>query len=245
VWQNIAMLKIFCLLAISISFPLAHGVELDFFSQTVHLKKFNNIVTQNRFRVLQNNSQYDLYAGIWWDEDQRTNDREAFTDSQFSPLIGVQSRVYGNEWIYSRLFLEGRQINRLGDFPDDRERATYDIRAGLIGSGLKSWDLFFFENYYAFFYTRLYGERFIFQGWSKQGMRFLNHFDVFNEFLGDTFDLTRDTDSTFDARPGIRLEYRMSGLTIQLLHQWIYHFSNIELSGRSEQRSTLVIAAEI
>jgi len=125
------------------------------------------------------------------------------------------------------------------------DTATYDVRGGLVGYGYQSWNSFFFENYYAFFYTRLYGERFIFQGWSKKGIRVLNHLDLFNEFLADTFDLTRDTDSTFDARPGVRLEYRMKGAVIQLLHQWIYHFSNIKFSGRSEQRSTLVLAAEI
>lgn len=239
------MVKIFYLwLVLSYSF-LAHGVDLDFFSQTVHLKKFNNIVTQNRLRLLQRNTQYDFFAGIWWDDDQRTNKKEAYTDSQFTPLLGVQSQIFGNNWMYSRLFLEGRQVNRLGSFPDDRPRATYDVRTGVVGYGLQNLNVFFFENYYAFFYTRLYGERFIFQGWSKQGIRILNHFDFFNEFLADTFDLTRDTDSTFDARPGVRFEYRMKGLTIQILHQWIYHFSNIKFSGRSEQRSTLVLAAEI
>ena len=239
------MLKIICLTFFMALTSLVHGVSLDFFSQTVHLEKFNNIVTQSRLRLLQKHTQFDLYAGIWWDDDQRTNKKEAYTDSQFTPLVGVQSQIYGNAWMYSRLFLEGRQVNRLGDFPDDRPRATYDVRGGLIGYGFKSWDALFFENYYAFFYTRLYGERFIFQGWSKQGVRVLNHLDFFNEFLGDTFDLTRDTDSTFDARPGVRLEYRMSGFTVQLLHQWIYHFSNLEFSGRSEQRSTLVLAAEV
>lgn len=238
-----SMFKFFCLCMVFLTSFVAHGVELDFFSQTVNLKKFQNIVTQNRLRVLESKENLDLYLGLWWDDDQRTNKKEAYTDSQFSPLVGIQSKLLGNSWMYSRAFFEGRQVNRLGDFPDDRARATYDLRAGLLGYGFKNWDAFFFENYYAFFYTRLYGERFILQGWSKQGLRFFEHFDLFNEFLVDTFDLTRDTDSTFDLRPGLRVEYRMKNFTVQLLHQWIHHFSNIKFSGRNEQRSTLVLAA--
>lgn len=226
-----------------ISLPI-WGISYDFYSQTVSLYKFNNVVTQNRMRALSERSHYELYAGIWWDDDQRTGKKEAFTDAQISPLVGIQSKLFGNNWMYSRAFAEGRQINRLGPFPDDRKMQSYDVRVGFIGYGLQEYQNIFVENYYAFFYTRLYGDRLILQGWSKQGIKF-GRLSFFNELMIDTFDFTRDSDASFDARPGIRFEYRLSNFTLQLLHQWIYHFSNIRFSGRNEQRSTLVIAFQI
>lgn len=213
----------------------------EVYSQTVFLKKFDNVVTQNRVIALNSFEDFQFYGGLWWEGDQKTGPKEAFTDSQLSPLAGIQSRLVGSDWLYSRLFFEGRFVHRTTSFPDDRERSAYEVRAGALGYGLwESEKKLFLENYYALFYTRLYGDRLIFQGWSKQGARIGKHFDIFNEVFVDTFDLTRDSDASFDLRPGLRASWRFSQGTVQLMHQWLHHFSNLEFSGRNEQRTTLV-----
>ena len=214
----------------------------EIYSQTTYLHKYKNPITQNKFVLSNEFMNHEVYLGAWLDYDDKSGSQETFTDAQFSPLAGIQSFVFGNEWLYSRYFIEGRYVERLKDSSDDRIKQTYDLRAGLIGYGFKGFkeDLFF-ENYYSLFFTRLYGEKVIFQGWSKQGIRLFKHFDLYNEIFGDTFDQTRDRDGTLDLRPGARISWNFHNGTIQLLHQWLYHFTNLEFAGRNEERSTLVV----
>ena len=214
----------------------------EIFSQSVYLHRFGNPVTQNRVIVAKESQRFDVYLGAWFEHDSKSNADVTYTDSQISPLVGIRSRSLGNEWMFSRFFAETRLVHRTRSFFDDRARTTYEVRGGLLGYGMKLWnDTFFLENYYSAFYTRLYNDRFIFQGWARQGLRFVKHLEFFNEFFLDTFDLTRDTDSSFDLRPGVRLRYDFAGGGIQLIHQRIHHFSNLEFSGRNESRTSLVV----
>lgn len=219
----------------------ARALENEIYSQTVYLHKFKNPITQNKLTLTKTLQLVDIYGGFWVDHDRKTNGNEGFTDAQVSPLLGVRSKSVGNEWMYSRIFLEGRFVHRTKSFPDERIRNTYEARGGLLGYGFKEFPSHFFvENYYAAFFSRLYGEKFIVQGWARQGYRFYKHFDLFNEIFADTFDQTRDRDGTLDLRPGARLIWNFSIGSVQLIHQQLYHFANTAFAGRSEGRSTLV-----
>lgn len=216
--------------------------EGEFYSQTVYLHKFDNPITQNKLSLTKSLQNYDLYGGLWFDTDQKTDADEAFTDAQVSPLVGMRSKVFGPDWLWSRLTLEARLVHRIKSFPDDRARTTYEFRPGILGYGIKRFsNPVFIENYYAAFYSQLYGKKLIVQGWGRQGLRFYEHFDLFNEVFVDTFDQTRDRDGTLDLRPGGRLLWQFRGGSVQLLHQFLYHFTNLEFAGRSEARSTLVV----
>lgn len=231
-------------LFVSLIFIVSNGWALDveFYSQTVYLHKFHNPITQNRLILRKTFQTWDIYGGLWLDQDRKTNKDASFTDSQVSPLLGIHSHVYGLPWLYSRFFLEGRWVNRTESFPDKRMKSTYELQGGLIGYGLLRLNSsFFLEQYYAAFFSRLYGEKFIFQGWSKQGFRFWNRLDFFNEVFVDTFDQTRDRDGTLDLRPGVRVLHHFKEGSIQLMHQSVYHFTNINFAGRSEGRTTFVL----
>lgn len=232
------------ILILSILFipTLGYSWRGEIYSQTTYLHKYKNPISQNKISFLNECFKHECYVGAWLDFDEKTGPKNVYTDSQFSPLAGIQSSIFGNEWLYSRYFLEGRYVQRLEAFTDDRVKQTYDLRAGFLGYGLKKFngDLFL-ENYYALFFTRLYNEKIILQGWSKQGIRLFDHFDLYNEIFGDTFDQTRDRHGTLDLRPGVRAVWGFKGGTVQLLHQWLYHFTNLEFAGRSEERSTLVV----
>ncbi len=224
----------------------AYGADYstELYSQSVYLHRFKNPITQNRLNVVRSSqdSHIEPYAGIWWDHDRKTNGNEAYTDAQIAPYIGVRSKTWGPDFLTSRIFSEGRFVHRTKAFPDDRARSTYELRGGLIGYGLKDFmNPLFIENYYAFFYTRLYENRFIFQGWLRQGVRLKWDFDFFNEIFFDTFDQTRGRDATLDLRPGLRYQKRFASGSVQLLHQRLYHFSNLDFSGRNESRTTLVL----
>jgi hypothetical protein len=213
----------------------------EFYSQSVYLHRFGNPVTQNRVIVAKEMKSYDVYLGAWFEHDSKSDGDVTYTDSQISPLIGIRSSAMGNEWMFSRFFAETRLVHRTRSFFDDRERTTFEARGGLLGYGMKMWDeSLFLENYYSAFYTRLYNDRFIFQGWARQGIRLVKHLEFFNEIFLDTFDFTRDADSTFDLRPGVRLRYDFAGGGVQLIHQRLHHFSNLEFSGRNESRTSLV-----
>lgn len=223
-------------------FSEAKAMNYELYSQTTYLHKFSDPITQNKFVISDERLGHEIYGGFYLDFDSKTNSEEGYTDAQIAPLVGVQSKIFGNEWLYSRYFLEGRFVHRLKAFPDDRARSTYDLRAGLLGYGLKELgSRFFLENYYAAFYTRLYGEKVILQGWTRQGLKIVSNLEVFNEFFGDTFDQTRDREGTFDLRPGARLVWRFQGGSVQLIHQWLYHMSNVDVSGRNEERSSLIL----
>jgi len=216
--------------------------QREFYSQNVYLHKYKNLVTQNLLTISKDAGVLETYGGVWFEHDDKTDAKESYVDAQISPLVGLRSKVFGNEWMYSRIFAETRLVHRTKPFPDERARTTYEARGGVVGYGLKLWDSpFFLENYYSLFYTRLYGDRIIFQGWARQGLRFLKHFEVLNEFFVDTFDLTRDSDATYDLRPGIRFRYDFKGGSFQLIHQRLHHFSNLSFSGRNESRSTAVL----
>lgn len=214
----------------------------EFYSQNVYLHKYKNMVSQNLLTLAKDLGELETYGGLWFEHDDKTDAKESYVDAQVSPLLGLRSKVFGNEWMYSRAFTEGRLVHRTKPFPDDRVRTTYEARAGIVGYGLKLWDSpFFLENYYSLFYTRLYGDRIIFQGWARQGLRFFKHWEILNEFFVDTFDFTRDSDATYDLRPGVRFRYDFKGGSLQLIHQRLHHFSNLSFSGRNESRTTLVI----
>lgn len=229
-------LIIFALLKLYCNEAQAH----EFYSQTVYLHKFDNPITQNRLLLVKPWQKVEIFGGGWLDYDQKTDSDEAYTDAQFSPMAGARSLVLGPNWLLSRAFAEARYVYRIKSFPDERPKETYDFRVGLMGYGFQDFSPLFLEHYYALFYTRLYGERVIFQGWTKEGFRFFKNWDVFNEFFVDTFDLTRDNDPTFDLRPGARYTYFFHGGSAQLVHQFLYHFTNLEFSGRSEQRTALI-----
>lgn len=214
----------------------------ELFSQNVYLHKYNNPITQDQLTVYYKLKHFESYGGVWFETDKKSDAEVTYTDAQISPLLGLRSHVFGNDWILNRLFAETRLIHRTKPFFDDRVRTTYEIRGGILGYGDKRFkNSFFFENYYAFFYTRLYGERGIFQGWARQGYALHKHFEIINEIFADTFDLTRDNDATFDWRPGARLRLDLDRGTFQLIYQRLYHFSNVDISGRNESRTTLVI----
>lgn len=213
----------------------------ELYSQTVYLHRFGNPITQNRLIVVRDHGSYwQPYTGLWLDHDNKTNGSEAYTDAQIAPLLGVQTVTFGPSWLMSRGFTEARLVHRTKSFPDNRDRTTYEFRSGLLGYGLYDLKPIFLEQYYALFYTRLYGSRIIAQGWFRQGYQFWKYFDFFNEVFFDTFDQTRGRDGTLDLRPGVRLIWKMESGTMQLLHQRLHHFTNLNFSGRNESRSTLV-----
>lgn len=220
----------------------AFSIEGDFYSQTIYLHKYKNPITQNKAILKQKTSSFEFYVGAFIDHDRKTGADEVYTDAQISPLVGIQSNVLDWKILYNRFFLESRYIHRTKSFTDDRPKEEYEIRFGLIGHRLLPINEFFFvENYYAYFFTRMYDERFIFQGWARQGLR-LGFFDVFSEVFWDTFDQTRGRDGTLDWRPGARVNYTYKSFHTQLIHQWLHHFSNLDFSGRNEHRTTLVLS---
>jgi hypothetical protein len=161
-----------------------------------------------------------------------------------SIIIGAKTNPYGQDIVPTRLFVEFRAVMRTEEFPDGRQRFTGEARAGLLGYDKLNFTSFvFIEHYYALFYTHLYNSRVIFQGWSKQGINYKS-FDVFNEFFADTFDFTRGQDATVDLRPGVRWSLRGEMYTLQLMHQYLYHFSNLNFAGRNEHRSTMVLGLQ-
>lgn len=218
--------------------------QSESFVQGVHLHKFDNTILQGFVHTQREHSWGMAYVGAWFDQDQKTTGQGVFTDSQVSPLIGLKSQLLAEQFVPSRLFVEIRAVLRTEAFPDQRDRFAGEARGGLLGyDRLNPTSYLFFEHYYALFYTHLYNSRVIFQGWSKQGVSFGN-WDLFNEIFVDTFDFTRGQDATTDLRPGVRWSLRREKFTLQLLHQYLHHFSNLNFAGRSEQRSTLVFGVQ-
>ncbi|HLW56093.1 MAG TPA: hypothetical protein VKY27_01835 [Bacteriovoracaceae bacterium] len=219
-----------------------YSYEVDIYSQTIYLHKYNNPITQNKVSLKKRIANLEYYVGAFIDHDKKTDADEVYTDAQVSPLLGVQSPILNWKILYNRFFLETRYIHRTKSFTDDRPKEEYEVRFGLMGHRLLVLkEHLMLENYYAYFYSRMYDERFIFQGWSRQGLRVKN-FDIFSEIFWDTFDQTRSQDATFDWRPGLRFHYTYKNVHVQLIHQWLHHFSNLDFAGRNEQRSTLVLA---
>lgn len=218
------------------------SINGDFYSQTIYLHKYKNPISQNKITIKKKLFQTEVFTGLYIDQDRKTNVSETFTDAQVSPLAGIQSHVFGPSWLYSRAFIEGRFVYRTVSFTDARPRETYEIRSGLLGYGIKVFPTnIFLENYYSLFFTRLYGEKVISQGWARQGYRIIGNFEILNEVFFDSFDQTRDRDGTFDLRPGLRYIFKLPQGSLQLLHQYLHHFTNLEFSGRNEHRSSLVI----
>ncbi len=214
------------------------------FMQAVHLHKFDNTIVQGFVHTQREHSWGAPYFGVWVDQDQKTSGQGVFTDSQVSPLMGVKTIPYVQDILPTRLFAEFRAVVRTEDFPDKRQRFTGEARTGLIGyDKLNVTSFVFFEHYYSLFYTHLYNSRVILQGWSKQGINY-DSWDIFNEVFFDTFDFTRGQDATFDLRPGVRWSLRGEKFTLQLMHQYLHHFSNLNFAGRSEQRSSLVVGIQ-
>lgn len=214
----------------------------ELFMQTVHLHKFHDTIAQGFVHTGKDVGQLRVYGGVWFDQDTKTGRKEAFTDAQISPLAGVRSQLFFEKWLPSRAFGEFRFVQRTVNFPDKRTHQDWEARAGFLGYDFVSFNSpFFLEHYYALFYTRIYGGRILLQGWQRQGLRFWEHFDVFNDVMVDTFDQTRGRDGTLDLRPGVRLFWRGQVTSVQLLHQYVHHFANIAFAGRNEHRTTLVL----
>ncbi len=218
--------------------------QTESFMQGVHLHKFDNTILQGFVHTQRVHSWGVPYVGVWFDQDQKTAGRGVFTDSQVAPLIGLKSKVYAQDILPTRVFAELRAVVRTEAFPDNRQRFTGEARGGLLGyDKFNPTSYFFLEHYYSLFYTHLYNSRVIFQGWSKQGFNY-GSWDLFNEVFADTFDFTRGQDATVDLRPGVRWSLRGEKFTLQLMHQYLHHFSNLNFAGRSEQRSTLVLGLQ-
>jgi hypothetical protein len=228
------------LLLVFFASPLFAQWRSESFVQSVHLHKFNNTIIQGFVHTQRDHSWGTPYVGVWFDQDQKTAGDGVFTDSQVAPLVGVKSNLYFFDILPTKFFFETRAVIRTEDFPDGRDRSAVELRPGLLGyDRIEFKSAFFLEHYYALFYTHLYSGRVIFQGWSKQGFSYMS-FDLFNEVFADTFDFTRGQDATVDLRPGIRWTYRFKTSTFQLIHQQLYHFSNLAFAGRNEARSSVI-----
>lgn len=214
------------------------------FIQAVHLHKFDNTIVQGFVHTQREHSWGAPYVGVWFDQDQKTAADGVFTDSQVAPVLGVKTTPFAMTVLPTRFFAELRGVVRTEDFPDDRDRSAIEGRLGALGyDKILFQHPLFLEHYYALFYTHLYGSRVILQGWSKQGVSYKS-FDLFNEVFVDTFDFTRGQDATIDLRPGLRWTYQRKGFTLQALHQYLYHFSNLSFAGRNEHRTTLVVGLQ-
>lgn len=212
------------------------------FFQVVHLHKFDDTILQGFVHTGKDVGPVRVYGGVWIDQDTKTGKKEAYTDAQVSPLLGAKGPLWLKNILPSRAFTELRYVQRTVTFPDERPHSDWEARAGLLGYDFVPFKSpFFLEHYYALFYSRMYDDRLLLQGWTRQGLRFAEHFDVFNEFLADTFDQSRGQDATVDLRPGVRLHWRQGTFSAAVLHQYIHHFSNLAFAGRSEQRTTLVV----
>ena len=230
------MIKI--ILAVLLFTSVAHGkLTTSFYHQSVYLEKYTDLINQGQFKVLKSHEHYDLYLGLNYDFDNKSDKTVTYTDQQINPLIGMQSKVY---W-YSKLFSEYRGVYRQGEFFDDRTKTTNDLRVGVLGYNKINYDKAFQEFYYVIFYSSLYNDQVILQGWHKHGLM-LNGFDLFNELYVDSFDITKSRQFTTDLRPGVRFSKRFSQSSIQLLFQRLIP---IDQSGRSnESRATLVYYIE-
>jgi hypothetical protein len=240
---SVSFKKLILIIVVSFISPSQASWKSESFFQVVHLHKFDNTIVQGFIHAQKPWAQGEFYLGAWIDQDQKTGMKEVYTDAQVAPLVGFRSQVLASKWLPSRWFAEGRALLRTEDFPDQRARGDWELRFGLLGYDLLEKQKFFLEHYYAAFYTRLYGDRVIFQGWSRQGISYKS-FDLFHEFFLDTFDFTRDQDATFDLRPGIRWSYRKEAMTLQLIHQYLHHLSNLKFAGRNEHRTSLVFARQ-
>jgi hypothetical protein len=221
--------------------PLLAQWRSESFIQSVHLHKFDNTIIQGFVHTQKEFTWGTPYVGMWIDQDKKTAADGVFTDSQVAPLIGIKSHLYFVNILPTKFFIETRAVLRTEEFPDGRDRGAIELRPGLLGyDKIDFKSAFFLEHYYALFYTQLYDSRIIFQGWSKQGLSYKS-FDLFNEVFADTFDFTRGQDATVDLRPGIRWTYRFQEFAFQLIHQQLYHFSNLAFAGRSEARSSAII----
>lgn len=217
------------------AFQVQANIQVSFYGQSVHLARYENIITQGFLRLDNQKQGFDLYAGIYYDNDTSSDEKITYTDKQASPFLGIQSKLILKT---SRFYAEVRDVNRLGEFPDDREINTYELRPGLLGYNRTFYSNFFTEWYYNLFYSKLYDEKFIFQGWHKNGIK-LGWLHFFNEILADSFDFTKQEQFTVDARPGLRMEYQSNKILIQLMSQYLIP---IDHSGRQKEiRSTLVL----
>ena len=229
------------------TFNLASGnsgsPRVSLYAQDVYLEKYENNIFQGILRIDFFQDNFDYYVGLYYDDDTKSNGQITYTDQQISPLIGIQSKLLFPSFP-TRLFIEARDVNRIGSFPDNRAQQDNEVRIGSLGYNFTNFGKtnFFNEYYYALFYSHLYDQKILVQGWDKIGYRLSSdyyHLDLFNELLGDSFDLTKQEQMTADFRPGMRLQMVKRHLNVQLLLQ---HLIPIDESGRpNENRATLVL----
>jgi hypothetical protein len=211
-------------------------IGLSYYHQMVHLGNSGNTISQGLFRVNFQSDYYRLYAGLYLDTDTQSNNDITFTDQQVSPLVGIESKVK----IYSRLYAEVRDINRVGEFPDNRASQTDELRFGAIGYNYEIYNsLIFTEWYYNVFFSHLYDDKFIIQFWHKHGFSYGN-LSLFNELLVDSFDLTSDASSVKDFRPGLR--YKYSGNSHYSIQFLIQHTIPIDEKDRKQETRGSLIA---
>lgn len=232
--RTVKMLKIIGFLLI-----LTNSARADFkaslYHQSVNIPKYENVISQGFLRLDYQEESYDIYGALYYDTDTQSDKDQTYTDKQISPALGIQSKILV---FNSRVYGEIRDVNRQGKFSDERSNKDSEARFGAIGYDMKSYSSLFTEWYYNLFYSKLYDDQIILQAWHKHGFTY-KYFSVFNEILIDSFDLTKQEQSTVDTRPGLRLQLKTNSYLIQLLTQYLIPIDN---SGRdNEIRSTLVL----
>jgi hypothetical protein len=225
-------------------FPMAAEAWIDYFSQTIYLEESQNLLTQQRILWGGEVSTLRPYLGLALEKDSKTNSSAAFIDSQLTPLVGVQSELFFYPKFPLRFFSEVKRLYRLGDFPDQRKDEDWDLRFGGLGSGEYDFKEFFLSHYFSLYFTHLYSDRFIAEGWSRQGKKLDEVLSVFHELHWDSYDLEYDRDVSVDSRPGVKGVWHPfdPAITLEALGQYVYRWTNYKGSDRDEWRATLVFA---
>ncbi len=221
--------KIFLIFLFSITttFKL-HAAKnyIDFYSQNVYFGSNSNIINQSLIKLVHNkyNLQAEPYIAFYADTDSQTNDKIAYTDKQFTTILGVQSKTLFKSFP-TRLFLQNGSVRRLGPRPSINPEYDNDFRFGAIGYNLLQSDDWFNEYYYAILYTSMYDSKVIFQAWDKVGLS-LKNIDYFLELNTDSFNLTTDGESTLDLRPGIRKDFKIKNFKVSNVLNYINPINN-------------------
>lgn len=217
---------------------------IDYYGQNVWLGNASNLIVQHRVLLGKEFSWLRPYAGLLLDEDGQTDSQRAFTDSQVAALVGVQTPLFFYPTFPLRAFVETRYVNRLGSFPDARKKQDWEGRFGVLGSGRYDFDHnLFLAHYFAVFYTRLYGERVISEGWWRQGYKLSSWASAFHELYVDSYDLQYDRELSFDSRPGVAATFTLeNGLYIESSFQYIRHWNEVSVRGKDDWRVNLIFA---
>lgn len=222
--------------------------NLNIFSQTVYLGDAKDLITQNVVRGEYTWKEWlgNTYAGVYYDNDTKSDATITYTDKQLSPLIGHQTPyLFG---IPVRFYTEFRKVDRIGDFWDRRKDKTSDIRAGFLGYDFVDFKHQFLEWYGTFFYTSLYDHDFILQAWIKHGKRFGISkvegvaFDILHELNADRNQFIKNNNGYYNYRPGLRFGIFKEGFQLSLLQSYSISLSKNDYERPNEWRTLLVYA---